>query len=396
MAGIERDVIIAGAGPAGAICAAYLARAGIDVLLLDKEVFPRDKACGDMLQEGIVGHIHRLEASEHLDEMSVCVRNVELVSNKGKRVVIPHECYCVPRFELDKLLTDTAVSWGSEFRQDCRVLDVIKERGAVKGVNVKYRGVESEIRAKIVIGADGASSAVAKSLGIMNEKSSGVWLGQRAYFKGVKLDRSLARGQYEAYGVFCFDAQLASGYFWILPVGKNGVKKGICNVGMVLHDRDSYKGVSLQGRFRHWLENSQQIADMFRDATQISSWAGGKLTDMTQQTVKAGDGFMLIGDAASMMEPLYNDGLSAAGDSAKAASEAAIAAFRRGDFSGKLLEARYEAALKGVDKSADAEAKAEKLADRQKCSRLLMESMYDPEVMDLMIEKMAREKALGR
>jgi len=76
--------------------------------------------------------------------------------------------------------------------------------------------------------------------------------------------------------------------------------------------------------------------------------------------------------------------------------KAAIAAFRRGDFSGRLLEARYEAALKGLDKSDDAESKAEKLEDERKCSRLLMESMYDPEVMDMMIEKMAREKALGR
>ena len=46
----ERDVIVIGAGPAGSICAAYMAKAGIDVLLLDKEIFPRDKVCGDILQ----------------------------------------------------------------------------------------------------------------------------------------------------------------------------------------------------------------------------------------------------------------------------------------------------------------------------------------------------------
>ncbi len=54
MAFAEREVIIAGAGPAGSICASYLARAGVDVLLLDKDIFPRDKACGDMQCEGLV------------------------------------------------------------------------------------------------------------------------------------------------------------------------------------------------------------------------------------------------------------------------------------------------------------------------------------------------------
>ena len=65
---IKRDVIIAGAGPAGAICAAYLARAGFDVLVIDKEIFPREKVCGDMLREGIVKHVERLEAIDVLDE----------------------------------------------------------------------------------------------------------------------------------------------------------------------------------------------------------------------------------------------------------------------------------------------------------------------------------------
>ena len=63
----ERDVIVIGAGPAGSICAAYMAKAGIDVLLLDKEIFPRDKVCGDILQEGIVAHVDALGAFDELD-----------------------------------------------------------------------------------------------------------------------------------------------------------------------------------------------------------------------------------------------------------------------------------------------------------------------------------------
>ena len=73
---VQRDVIVVGAGPAGAICAAYMAKAGLDVLLLDKDEFPRDKVCGDVVREGFVKHVHALENVAQLDAMSTCVRNV--------------------------------------------------------------------------------------------------------------------------------------------------------------------------------------------------------------------------------------------------------------------------------------------------------------------------------
>ena len=105
------------------------------------------------------------------------------------------------------MLIDVAAGWGAEVRQGCRVTDVIRERGAVRGVQVRFRGEEAVLRSKIVIGADGANSTLAKAMGVMEEKASGVWLGQRAYFKGVKLDRSLAKDQYNAYGVFSLTAR---------------------------------------------------------------------------------------------------------------------------------------------------------------------------------------------
>ena len=80
---VERDVIVVGAGPAGAIAAAYLAKAGIDVLLLDKDIFPRDKACGDMQCEGIVSHVNELGAFDRLDAMATCLRKIKLIRNSG-------------------------------------------------------------------------------------------------------------------------------------------------------------------------------------------------------------------------------------------------------------------------------------------------------------------------
>ena len=146
MNSIERDVIIIGAGPAGSICASYLAKAGVDVLLLDKDYFPRDKACGDMITENVANHVAKLEAADKLDKMSVFINQMLFVSNSGNEALIPFECYGTRRRDFDMLMVETAISWGAEFRQGCRVTGLIRERGSICGVTVASGGIESEIR----------------------------------------------------------------------------------------------------------------------------------------------------------------------------------------------------------------------------------------------------------
>lgn len=376
----KRDVIVVGAGPAGSICAAYLAKAGVDVLLLEKESLPRDKACGDIQREGIVRHMERLGAVADLDSMSTCIRNVQLMGSDGSETLIPFECYCAPRADLDKLLADTAVKHGAELRENCRVTDVIIEQGCAAGVRAAFRGEETELRSSIVIAADGAFSASAGALGIMEEKPSGMWIGERAYFRGVKLDRMLAKSQYDAYGIFAFDKRVSPGWFWIMPVGKDGVKNGICNVGAVMNSRDAFRGERLRDRFSEWVGGSRRISAMFENAQQISPWKGGRFPDITQGTRKAGSGFMMIGDAASLTMPLSFDGISEAADSARAAARAAQAALRKNDVSEAMLMAQYKKAL--VTRS------EEELTESLKETRLLMESMYDPGLMNRIIRKL--------
>ena len=389
MVDIKRDVIVAGAGPAGAICAAYLARAGYDVLLIDKELFPRDKACGDMVREGMVRHIEKLEAVDVLDEKSTCIRRIKLVSGAGKEATVPFECYALPRFQLDKLLVDTAKSWGVEFRQGCRLVDVIREEGKVCGVIVREKGAEYQIRSRMVIGADGVNSQMAKLLGeggVLNgekaasdEAADGIWLGVRGYFKGVKLDKSLVKDQYDAGAVFGFDDKEGPAYFWIMPVGADGVKRGLCNIGMLAKGRDKYSGDQLLARLESWMKGVGCVDD----AEQIGEWSFGRLADNTQYKKQIGDGYVLIGDAAAQIVPLFGDGLTAAADTAKAAADAVEKAFKSGDFS--------EEAVATVYKEAFAKLQPEKTEDELKVDRLLMESLSDPHVMDKIVEKMSRE-----
>ncbi len=374
----ERDVIIVGAGPAGSICAAYLAKAGVDVLLLEKDIFPRDKACGDMECEGIVSHLGTLGAVEELDALSTCIRNLKLISNRGNETLIPFECYCAPRYELDRILSETAVKHGAELRQSCTVTGLVTENGTVTGVRARYRGEDVTLKGRIVIIADGAFSGLGKSLGIAHEKPYSMWIGERAYFKNVNLDRALAKDQYDAYGVFGFSELAGPGYFWVMPVGRDGVRDGICNVGVMVNDLDAYRQADLQERFYKWSGSLPKIGEMFERAVRISPWEGGRMNDIGQGVQKAGNGYMVIGDAAALTMPLVHDGLSAAADSAKAAALAALGAFMAGDVSGENLMNEYMHAYK---------MKSERsITENLKLKRLLMESMHDPSVMDKTIE----------
>ncbi|MDO5413926.1 MAG: NAD(P)/FAD-dependent oxidoreductase [Bacillota bacterium] len=366
---IDRDVIVVGAGPAGAICASYLSKAGLDVLMLDKETFPRDKVCGDMVREGIMKHIEALDAVEALDKMSACIRKIKLISSAGSEAVMPFECYAVPRFYLDKLLVDTAVSWGVEFRQGCTVTGFVKESGKICGVKVMQKGTESILRSRMVIRADG----------VVSEKADAAWIGQRAYFKGIKFEKSFSKEQYDAGGIFAFDDKEGPAYFWIIPVGPDGVKRGICNVGMIVKGRDSHKISNLEQRMADWLESSEKIKTLFENAEQLSPWKFGRLVDVNEERRLVKDGAVFVGDAAAQIFPLLNDGLSAAADTAKAAADAAIAAFDAEDFSEESLLADYD---NGLKKQTDDEVKLDKL---------LMESMHDPKVMDKIVEKLARK-----
>lgn len=339
---IERDVIIAGAGPAGAVCASYLAKAGMDVLLIDKDFFPRDKVCGDMVSERFVSHMDELECVEELDRISTCIRRIRLIGDGGKEAVVPFECYTTERKELDKLLIDTAGKWGAEIWQGCRVEDVIKENEYVKGVKIAFRGREMKIRSKAVIGADGAYSRIARSTGVMKSDAFAVSSGLRAYFKNIKLDRNLGTEQYNTYGIVSYEDVIKPCCFKIVPVGRRGAADGICNVSVVTEGMNMCSEADMIHIFALWMKKNPSVAEMFEGAVQISPWKSGKLPYISQGIKQWGNGYMLVGDAASAMMPLYDDGLSAAADSARAAAYAIIRAAGLGDFSEFVLKEGYE------------------------------------------------------
>ncbi|MBQ0078472.1 MAG: NAD(P)/FAD-dependent oxidoreductase [Eubacterium sp.] len=379
---IKRDVIIVGAGISGSICAAYLANSGVDVLLIDKEIFPRDKACGDLLTEGVVTHISRLNAFEELDKIGTCLRRAHLMGENGSECIIPFEGYVAPRFELDSMLVQVAIRRGTEFRDGCRVRSLIVENSengpAVRGVNVRERGVDYQIYARQVILADGAESLLTPELMAQPQEveqrftRSGYYAGERAYFTGVNLDEYLAKGRYNAYGIFGFHRKLVNGYYWIVPSGETGVSEGYCNIGIV-YDPESSGQVTAEEIFADLIESNRRVAALMLGAQQATPWKQGTLRDVNTAGLRYDQGFLVIGDGAGAMMPLFKDGMTAAADTAEAAAIAINSAMRTNDFS--QIEKVYEDLITPDEK-------------RLKMEKITVESMYDPEVPMNMIARM--------
>lgn len=179
------DVIVVGAGPGGSTAAARLAQAGVEVLLVDKERFPREKPCSDIYGPFGSGTYEKLGVYDRLLEAGYLYPQVVLTSPDYTAIAGPNEKgLTCPRRIGDNILKENAARLGAEVWEECWVNDLIVEDGQVRGVKAKYQGEFVELRGKLVIGADGSHSWVAKRLGLFGDDYDQVYLAGRAYFSG--------------------------------------------------------------------------------------------------------------------------------------------------------------------------------------------------------------------
>ena len=324
---IERDVVVVGGGPAGSICSAYLARAGVDVLLLDKETFPRDKPCGDC-QSGVSCIILKeLGWLDGLREISYENNGIIITSPDytALKVTAPFRGmrYDTPRRIFDHFLVKNAVKDGAELLEECWVYDVIKEDGYVRGVKAKYQGQPIEIRAKVVIGADGSHSIVAQKIGMFPDFDNTVAVVGRCYYGDVDM---------EAYNEIHFDGGVLPGYVWIFPE-----KDKLANVGLgftrATYPRDNK---TLSQQLDEWIERSP-FGEKLRGKKRIGEFRGWRIPDGIQRMDNYVPGCMLIGDAASMVMPATGEGIGPAMVTGRLAAEIAADALKKNDFSGEFF-----------------------------------------------------------
>ena len=324
------DVIIVGAGPAGSTCAAYLSRAGVNVLLIDKETFPRDKACAGSQSEVALKHIKELGAYAEVKKAGYPSKGLMITAPDYTKCYMkaPGERFTTPRIVFDRIMKDTAIKWGAHFQDACFVNGLVYEDGRMAGVSAWRGGIGVKYRARMVIGADGAYSMIAQVLGMFPDDPFNVGLAMTAYFEEF---------EHEGYNEVHFDRHVLPCYVWIFPTGD---RPGFANVGLGLR-ADLFKGTDLTKYFHRFLETSPYGSRLKR-ARQVSAWRYARVPSGMQASVNYAPGALLIGDAGSCALPLTGEGIGPAMESASMAADTVIEALDSNDFSEEILKRYHE------------------------------------------------------
>jgi geranylgeranyl reductase family protein len=302
------DVLVVGAGPAGAAAGLAARRRGLDVLVVDKARFPRDKTCGDGLTTAALRFLEQLGLDLRTLPGYMAVRETVLVSPSGRRVSLPlprdsDYAAVVPRVELDSALVAKARDSGVEVRDGTAVSAV--EVGS-DGVTVSL-GDNGAVRAGFVVAADGHYSFVRRSLRPPAPPELGTWHAFRQYFRGVDDPRLFV----------LFEADLLPGYAWVFPL-----PDGRANVGFGVLRRPGMSGKELNARWRELLERDSVRAVLGPAAEPEATHRAWPIPASFEYDALADGRVLYVGDAANAVDPLTGEGIAQALETAILAVDA--------------------------------------------------------------------------
>lgn len=355
------DVIVVGAGPAGSTMAAYLADAGLDVLLLEKTNFPREKVCGDGLTPRAVKELDLLGIATPESEGWVRNKGLRLVG-RGMRLQVdwpetdsfPSYGLVRTRHDFDDILARHAVSKGARLLQGVSVSEPIVESGRVVGVTAKLLGDDARptgehvsYRAPLVVAADGNSSRLALAVGREKREDRPMGVAVRGYYASPRTHDDYLESWLELPGTDADGKRiLLPGYGWIFGVGD-----GTANVGLgILNTSKAFGRTDYREVLKRWV--AEMPAEWtFTDETLVGELRSAALPMGFNRTPHYADGLMLVGDAGGMVNPFNGEGIAYAMEAARLGSEIVASAFTRGrndDATRERVLATYPAVMKNA------------------------------------------------
>ena len=341
--GVESaDVIVVGAGPSGSATAAYLAMAGLDVLLLEKAAFPREKVCGDGLTPRAVRELITLGIPTPAQDGWIKNHGLRIVGG-GVRLELPWpDLASFPpyglvrtRLDFDEILARHAVKHGARLLESTSVTGpILDERtGAIIGVRAKAMDAEGkdagapalEFRAPLVVAADGNSSRLSMAMNRPKRDDRPMGVAVRTYYTSPRHDDDYLESWLE---LWSRDSQgrrvLLPGYGWIFGVGD-----GTSNVGLgILNTSAAFGKTDYRDVLRRWVDTLPPQWS-FNDETMTGPVRGAALPMGFNRQPHYDLGLLLVGDAGGMVNPFNGEGIAYAMESGRLASEVIAQAFAR-------------------------------------------------------------------
>ena len=313
----EADVIVVGAGPAGATTAFYLAQSGLDVLVLEKSTFPREKVCGDGLTPRAVKALVAMGIG--VSEKDGWVRNKGLrVIGAGKRMELPWpDLASYPdyglvrtRLDLDETLARRAQQAGARLLEGVTVTGpVLDERtGRITGVVARPAGAEGERRyaARVVVAADGNSSRLSVAMGLRKRDDRPLGVAVRTYYRSPRHDDDYLESWLDLWD----GDRLLPGYGWVFGMGD-----GTSNVGLgLLNTSAAFGNTDYHAMLRKWL-NGMPAEWGFTEENRTQPIRGAALPMGFNRTPHYHNGLLLAGDAGGMVNPFNGEGIAYAMES---------------------------------------------------------------------------------
>jgi geranylgeranyl reductase family protein len=335
----EADVIVVGAGPAGSTTAFYLARAGLDVLLLEKSTFPREKVCGDGLTPRAVKALVAMGIP--LDERDGWLPNKGLrIIGGGTRLELPWpELSSYPgyglvrnRLDFDETLARGAQKAGARLIEGVNVTGpVLDDRtGRITGVTARGSGpagpegavaaAQHTYRSRMVIAADGNSSRLSVAMGLRKREDRPLGVAVRTYYASPRHDDDYLESWLELWD----GDRLLPGYGWIFGMGD-----GTSNVGLgLLNTSAAFKNTDYRGLLQRWLAGMPPSWG-FTEENRTMPVRGAALPMGFNRTPHYTGGLLLAGDAGGMVNPFNGEGIAYAMESGEIAARVVTQALSR-------------------------------------------------------------------
>ena len=372
----DADVIVVGAGPGGSSVAFHLAQAGLDVLLLEKSTFPREKVCGDGLTPRAVKQLVGMGIS--LDQADGWFPNKGLrIIGGGARIELGWpELSSYPGFGLvrvrrgfDEALARAAQKAGARLAEGVTVTGPVldEETGRITGVTTRETGPagngaagdgaagngaagdgardgaagtgqERAFRARLVVAADGNSSRLSLAMGLRKRDDRPLGVAVRTYYTSPRHDDDYLESWLELWD----GDTLLPGYGWIFGMGD-----GTSNVGLgLLNTTAAFQHIDYRALLRRWLA-SMPAEWGFTEENRVQPVRGAALPMGFNRTPHYTRGMLLVGDAGGMVNPFNGEGIAYAMESGEIAARVIAQALARPDLAGTELALQgYPRALK--------------------------------------------------